>query len=326
MSIVSVVMPVYNAAEFLRSSIDSILNQSLTDLEFIIINDGSTDTSHNIISSYTDPRIKYINKQKNQGLVKCLNEAIEIANGPYIARMDADDIAYKDRLTMQVSYLQQNKHVKLVGAHVRLIDINSKPFGTWRYPTSLIDVKKEIKNRCCFAHPSVVFEKNIFNELGGYYPILVAEDYDLWVRILNKYEGINLDCILTDYRIHSTNYSSTHLLKQSLACLAIKYNIPANCEVDLPYLSKNGLSEIEIVNHVVNSFLFWIEVYRKMRDPKTSDNLLSNLKSFLNKMTNNNKANILVLKYEIKYSFFLLRFATVVRLYYQYLYLIIGQN
>src|SRR5438270_5027187 len=113
--LVSVVMTVYNAQEYLNMAIDSILNQTYRNLEFIIIDDGSTDNSGHIIEAYNDSRIKYT-PQKNRGLAAALNKGIGVARGKYIARMDHDDISYRTRLEKQVEFLENNKGVAMVGA------------------------------------------------------------------------------------------------------------------------------------------------------------------------------------------------------------------
>ena len=106
---ITVLMPVYNAGKYLREAIDSILNQSFSDFEFLIINDGSTDNSKNIIESYNDQRIKFIENDKNSGVIFSLNRGLDLAKGGYIARMDADDISLRDRLKIQG--LRENSRV-----------------------------------------------------------------------------------------------------------------------------------------------------------------------------------------------------------------------
>ncbi len=126
---VSVIMSVYNGDKYLREAIESILNQTFTDFEFIIVNDGSTDNSLEIIESYDDERIKTINNKKNIGLTKSLNKALKFAKGKYIARQDADDVSLPNRFEKQVEYLDSHPEVALVGTSVYLIDENGKIIG-----------------------------------------------------------------------------------------------------------------------------------------------------------------------------------------------------
>ena len=116
--LVSVIMPVYNGALYLREAIDSILSQTHTNLELIIINDGSNDNSEEIILSYEDNRIRYIINEKNSGICVTLNKGLDIAKGKYIARMDCDDISCPERLQMQIEYMEQNPSIGVLGSDI----------------------------------------------------------------------------------------------------------------------------------------------------------------------------------------------------------------
>jgi glycosyltransferase involved in cell wall biosynthesis len=318
--LVSVVMPVYNASAFLHEAIQSILAQTFTNFEFIIINDGSTDSSTEIILSYPDPRIKYISNAQNQGLVASLNVAINTAKGFYIARMDADDIAYPDRLEVQIGYLQRYPNVKLLGSQVRLIDSNAKPFGFWKHPVTPAGVKEDIKRNCCFAHPSVVFEKQVFDELSGYsmnYKV-AAEDYDLWMRILERHQGANTEQVLVDYRIHTSNFSSTNLLKQALSCLAVQHHIPAKSNVQLSTLVNAGVPQHDVAMQVVNCYLFWIETYRQIPDYAICQKLSDDFKA-ISFQLNSSRANAVFTRYQIGFNFKLFKFGYAMVCAYQYI-------
>src|SRR5437868_7347070 len=140
--LVSVIMTVYNAQEYLNMAVDSILNQTYKNLEFIIINDGSTDNSGHIIEAYNDPRIKYI-PQKNQGLAAALNKGIGLAKGKYIARMDHDDISYQMRLEKQVEFMEDNREVAMAGTSFDLIDSDSGIIGSSYHLDRGQDIKIE---------------------------------------------------------------------------------------------------------------------------------------------------------------------------------------
>lgn len=195
---ISVLMPVYNAEKFLREAIDSILNQTFKDFEFLIINDGSTDSSKKIILSYKDPRIKYFENKKNIGVAKTLNKGLRLVKGKYIARMDADDISHSNRLHLQVNLLDQYPNCSLIASKVDTIDDSGKILGTW--VTDLLDTysNDQIRNQLpisnCLAHPSIVFRSRIikmyyYNE-GQHRGI---EDYELWLRLAN--EGYRIEKI-----------------------------------------------------------------------------------------------------------------------------------
>src|SRR5215218_8009066 len=118
---VSVILPVYNGEAYLQEAVDSILAQTFTDFELLIINDGSTDDSERIIDSYKDSRVKHLKNEQNRGLIFSLNRGVEAAKGAYIARMDADDVALPERLEKQMQYLKQNKEVGILSCTVSFI-------------------------------------------------------------------------------------------------------------------------------------------------------------------------------------------------------------
>ena len=202
---ISVVMSVYNTEKYLKKAIDSILNQTFTDFEFIIINDGSTDGSLEIIQSYNDARIILIN-QSNQGLSKSLNNGIRISKGKYIARMDADDISNCHRLEKQFNFLEKNVNCVVVGSNANLIDLN----GTYLYvsnnPCTWDEIKKVLP-KTIFFHSSTMFIKDVFNKCDGYMEEVIQffEDGILWNRMVNYGEFCNLSEALIDYRIVPTS-------------------------------------------------------------------------------------------------------------------------
>jgi len=202
---VSIIMSVYNGENYLKEAIDSILNQTFKDFEFIIINDGSTDKSLRIIKSYKDPRIVLISRA-NRGLAKSLNEGIKKAKGEYIARMDADDISKKDRLQKQISFLGRNKDVSLVVTTVELIDQNGDPIQhVWVDDRKAI-TPKQIEDSMpisdCIAHPTVFAISKLYKDYQ-YNDVRSGEDYDLWLRILSDgFKIAKIDDPLLSYRIH----------------------------------------------------------------------------------------------------------------------------
>jgi len=204
---VSVVMSVYNGSKYLRDAIESILSQTFSDLEFIIINDGSVDDSENIINSFKDPRIVYINNEKNLGLITSLNKGLAAAKGSYIARMDADDIAMPNRLELQVKEFKTDANAIVVGSD---------------YFSLSKDKIKHIKNRNnsdyqkavllfspCFCHPTVMM-KNVFNEKNIFYnkEYVHAEDYQLWTELASLGSFLNVPEPLLKYRSHEEQVSN----------------------------------------------------------------------------------------------------------------------
>lgn len=201
---ISVLMPVYNTKEvYLRASIESILNQTFTDFELIIVNDGSTNNAEKVVLSYKDDRIKYF-KQENQGIVGALNNAWAKASGKYIARMDSDDIAYPERFAKQVKFLEENPEYSLVGSWAKIIPSNN-----------VIKLPQDIKVMdlladCMFIHPSIMFNKADFEKFNLQYEtgFEYAEDYCMYARAVKYLKMTNLQEALLDYRVYPENSSS----------------------------------------------------------------------------------------------------------------------
>ncbi len=205
---VSVIMPAYNAEKYIKEAIDSILNQTFKDFEFIIIDDGSTDGTKEIISSYQESRIKLLENDKNLGLVGSLNKGLQIARGEYIARMDADDIALPERLEKQVDFLDKNQDIVLVGSWIDSFDEESKDHFIVEFASDPIIIKWLMVTKNQLAHASVVFRKEIIEREGGYSNKYEhAEDYELWSRLLKNYKIANIPEVLLKHRIHGESVS-----------------------------------------------------------------------------------------------------------------------
>lgn len=186
MSKVSVILPVYNGEAFLKEAIDSILHQTFKDFELIIINDGSTDSSEQIIKSYSDNRIVYIKNEKNEGLIFTLNKAIYAANGKYIARMDADDVALPVRFEKQVEYLDANPEFVMLATCVILIDANGNRLSDWKEDITHLtyrEIKDYLPVNNCLAHPSIMGLAHVFKKYKYRFNQKYSEDYDLWLRV-----------------------------------------------------------------------------------------------------------------------------------------------
>ncbi len=202
---VSVVMPAYNAEKYIGEAIESILNQTFTDFEFIIINDGSTDKTKEIIQSYDDPRIVYLENKKNSGIVVTLNKGLDYATGEYIARMDADDISVNNRFEKQISYMEKNKDVGLLGTGIRVFGTGIQQCDRV-FTTDSKQLKAELIFNSCIAHPTVMIRREILekNNLRYNKEFAGAEDYCLWWDIAQVSDIAALKDILLNYRIHSS--------------------------------------------------------------------------------------------------------------------------
>ena len=215
--LVSVVMSVYNGEKYLREAIDSILNQTFTDFEFIIINDGSTDNTLKIIKSYKDPRIVLISR-KNKGLVASLNEGIGKAKGKYIARMDADDVSLPERFEKQVEYMIQHPGVGLIGSQVALIGENGEIVNPLiSRPIKDQHIKLLNGYGTVITHVAALFKKDLFMEVGGYNEkYYLAEDHDLWCRMAEVTTMHNLPSIYVRIRTLEEGVSISGETRQSL--------------------------------------------------------------------------------------------------------------
>ena len=206
--LVSVLMPVYNAEKYVAEAIESILNQTYTNFEFLIFNDGSTDASAAIINRYHDNRIRLINAPENTGYVPHLNAGIDLAKGKYIARMDADDISIGTRLEKQVAFMEANPEVGLVGTAINTFDANG-PVFTWFPEQTHEAVKCYMLFDTCFAHPSVMLRKEILlqHQLRYDATYMPAEDYKLWTDLVLITQAANLKEPLLNYRESVTQIS-----------------------------------------------------------------------------------------------------------------------
>lgn len=213
---ISVILPVYNGEKYLREAIDSILNQTFINYEFIIVNDGSMDKSLDIIRSYKYEQIKLIN-QKNTGLAKALNNGIKLAKGRYIARMDQDDVSATGRLQMQFDFLENNPECVVVGSNAKLIDMNGNYLYTSSQALSCYDIKKILPSSP-FFHSSTMFRKKTWSKSGGYYEKIKHhfEDMILWNNMAELGQLRNIENPLIEYRLVPTAMTNRSLKANSI--------------------------------------------------------------------------------------------------------------
>lgn len=225
---VSVILPVYNCENFIFETVQSVLNQTFTDFELLIIDDCSTDRTVSIINQFNDKRIQLIVKEKNTGYTDSLNYAISIAKGQYIARMDGDDICVATRFEKQVAFLDANPKIILCGSAIQIIGTDT----ILRHPASHEAIKVKLCFGTSFYHPSVmgrveVFRANLYDKT--YEP---AEDYDLWTRLAFQGELANLEEVLLWYRVHENQVSNEKKLIQNKNALLSKLNMFASFELE----------------------------------------------------------------------------------------------
>lgn len=221
-------MSVYNGEKYLSQAIESILNQTHSNFELIIVNDGSQDTSVAIIKKYMqqDHRIILIDRE-NKGLPYSLNEGISKAQGEYIARMDADDICLPERLTKQLDYLISNG-LDVCGSYIKAFG-ESTNSQVVKYPITHNDIKFKLMFSPALAHPTVIFKKEVFNNIEYNVNYKVAQDYQLWVDIVNAGFRIgNLPEPLLQYRMHDSQASVDKVKTQSDTANKIREDFSKN--------------------------------------------------------------------------------------------------
>jgi len=219
---VSVVMSVFNGAEFLSETIDSILNQSFPDFEFIIVDDGSTDATADILSKYVlrDGRIRVLGNGK-QGRAASLNLGISLANGKYVANTDADDLAMPGRLEEEVAFMERNPEVGVLGSAFDVITNSGDVIDTIRCPLEDSQIRSAMLRCNPICHSSVLLRKGIVLASGGYRSTFEpSEDYDLWLRLSEGSRLANLYNVLVRYRLHANQLSVRRLEHQTLCVLA----------------------------------------------------------------------------------------------------------
>jgi glycosyltransferase involved in cell wall biosynthesis len=203
---ITVLMPAYNAEKYIGEAIESVLLQTYGDFELIIVNDGSTDGTVKIINSFDDERISVIN-QRNMGVAAALNTGIKYSRAPYIARFDADDVCYPDRLEKQFNFLEQNPDYILVGSDADyILENNDFLFHFKCIAHSHQEIMQKLYFYCPFVHPTVMYKKESVCNAGGYPPDAHNfEDYLLWTSIANMGKLCNLPEPLIKYRLNSNS-------------------------------------------------------------------------------------------------------------------------
>lgn len=230
--IISIIMLVYNTDKYLQDSINSILAQSYSNFELIIANDGSTDNSKEIILSYTDTRIKYIENESNQGIVKTRNECIKRAGGKYIAVLDSDDLSQKNRLELQVNFLETHLEYGMCGTFYKVIDASGHIKHSIKLPETNNDIHTFLFFGNCICHSSVMMRTHLAKLFCYSSDIPLGEDFDLWYKISQISKIANIPAFVTFYRIHGKNISieKYHLMISYL------------CKLNASKLSDNNIS------------------------------------------------------------------------------------
>jgi hypothetical protein len=265
-------MGVFNAERYLAGAVESILNQSFRDFEFIVIDDGSTDGSGAILDAYQlrDSRLR-VYHQQNRGLTESLNRGCALARGKYIARMDADDIAIKDRLMWQVDFMESHPKLAVLGGAVEWIDATGKALSTHQVPVEPREIKSALLARNVFWHSTVLMRREAFALAGGYRGVAAdAEDYDLWLRLSDVAELANLGVVVLQYRIHPFQVSIRKRTQQTLTKLAVQAAALSRREgspdplngiesITPAVLAGLGVNEARLWNELAGDQLQWVK-------------------------------------------------------------------
>lgn len=219
---VSIILPAYNGAKWIRKAILSAQMQSFTDFEFIIMNDCSKDNTEEIVleMAKTDPRIKYVKNEQNLGVQKTRNRALEIVQGEYIAEIDQDDEWLDtDKLQKQIDFLEHNKDYVLVGTGVIMVDEKGIEIARYLMPETDQQIRNKLLRANCFIHSSVLYRTAIVKKIGGYTVEKMSEDHDLWLRLGRHGKFANFQTYSVQYLFSTGGYNSQDKiprLKQNL--------------------------------------------------------------------------------------------------------------
>ena len=243
-------MPVYNTAPYLAEAIRSILWQTFTDFEFLIIDDGSTDESVAVIRKFNDPRINLLHNETNLGLVASLNRGLTLAKGDYVARMDADDISRPERLRCQVDFMDVNLRVGVCGSWIQLFPASDNTVR--KFPKNSEEIQCWQFHAVGVAHPSVMLRRHFFVDNGLFYDPAYRhiEDYELWGRAMLHMEFANIQKVLLNYRIGSEQICAVYAAEQTAAMAPIRLQRLRELGIE-PDQSDQELHEIIMNNTLV---------------------------------------------------------------------------
>ena len=227
--LISVILPVYNSANYILECLESIKIQTIQNFELILIDDKSTDKSLEITEDYLKNNLygkfKIIKNKSNIGITRCLNKAFKISNGKYIARIDADDINKPDRFKIQFKYLERNNDISIVGSNVEYIDKKSKFIQHSDLPLSHVDIKSSLFLYNPMVHSTIFFRKKVFIKYPYNEKFYTTQDYEMYCRIINYYKIANIKKPLAKYRIHNQTVSKKKYGLQKKNTLLIQKKI-----------------------------------------------------------------------------------------------------
>lgn len=272
-------MPVYNSnLAYLKETIESVLNQTFSDFEFLILNDSPQNVElENFILQYAkkDERIKYFKNPRNLGISDSRNKLIDLAKGEFLAVIDHDDISVKERFEKQVAFLEANEKVGVVGGHLKTLLDNV----VRKYPTNPTEIKIRLTIECMVSHPSTMIRKSLLNECRYNAFYSPCEDYKLWCDLFDKTEFANLDEVMIEYRNFENTSSKNEKLMQMITRLIVQenkqkypllynanYSINANCSIkDNDEETTISLFGIPILKFFTTNKITRVKLFKKLQ-------------------------------------------------------------
>jgi len=274
--LVTVLMTVYNGAEYLKTSVNSIVTQTFEDFELLIVNDHSTDNSVEIIESFNDKRFVIHNNKRNLGQTKSLNIGLKHAKGKYVARMDADDMAFPLWLEKLVKFFEKHQECAAIGSQAIVIDSTGRTKKTRMVPGSFHEIIFRIFFDSPMNHVSVLLNRELILKNGGYNEeFKVTQDYELWSSLIrNNYSIINIPDVLVSYRVHSSSKGFLEASKRALEEMSetIFRNIHSFTDLKLTFDDAVGLCKLFYHTHDLNPEEFeraeknFLSIYCNMKE------------------------------------------------------------
>ena len=294
--IASFLVRVYNGEAYLAEAIESALGQTEKNIEVVVVDDGSTDSSRAILRRFAlqDERVRVF-EEEHKGLVYPLNLGLQVARAKYVCILDADDIAMPDRVEKQVAFLDAHEDYVLVGGQVILIGRTGEQIGERDLPISHTQAEAALRSSCCFTHSAVMFRRAEVISAGGYDPMFTtgAEDYDLYVRLATTFRIGNLPDVVCRYRMYGDQISFSGVLKQAFTAMCaraaflgasrktILESVQAEEKNYLPTLRRLGFGDDEIADGMFGRYIYGVGRLRSVGRREIALKLLSELTQHL---------------------------------------------
>jgi hypothetical protein len=280
-------MPVFNGEAYLVEAVESVIRQTLRDWELIAVDDGSQDGSRAILEDIarTDPRVRLVVNEHRLGISAALNRGWRAARAPYIARLDADDVALRDRLVRQIEFLDAHPSVAVVGGAAIIINGTGRRISTIRYPTASRRIRSILLRHNCLAHPSVTIRRVALEEVGGY-RFDHVEDYDLWLRLSERFDLANLAEPVILYRQHPRQVSLLALEDLARRRLAVRAAAQARRhsrkdpldgvdELTPATIDRLGIDATELARVVEHESVAWATILAELGHVEAADELVA---------------------------------------------------